>query len=70
MTAVVIAAVAVLAALWIAQRLGRARAERDFAEKAHEETVAAAARARRIDEEVARLGPRELARRLRAFRRR
>lgn len=70
MIALMVAVVLVLAAaLWLAQRLGRARAERDFAEDSHERASKTRARAAAIDDEVARLGDDDVARRLRVFRR-
>ncbi len=59
------ASVLVAILVWIAQRLGRARAERDF--YAGEERNAG--KAQEIDERVAGLGAGELDRRLRPFRR-
>lgn len=65
----VVVAVALAAALWLAQRLGRVRAERDFAEDTHAKATKTRARADVIDETVARLGDDDVASRLRAFRR-
>lgn len=70
MTLALIAIVAAAVALWLAQRLGRARAERDFREKAHDDAVAQVARAKEIDESVDRLDDHGLDDGLRAFRRR
>jgi hypothetical protein len=53
------------ATVWVAQRLGRARAERDF----HAKTSDSARRSAAIEDEVEGLPAGDLDRRLRAFRR-
>lgn len=60
-----IAVVSLIGIVWIAQRLGRVRAERDF----HAGQEERASRAQAIEEHVARLGSGELDRELRSWRR-
>ncbi len=70
MTLALIVLIVAAVALWLAQRLGRARAQRDFEEKAHDDAMAQIARAKEIEENVDRLDDHGLDDGLRPFRRR